>query len=154
MTDINPAELLPLVSDIVAAHVANNKITVTDLPQLIREVYQAFAHTSTGETGQTPRGEPAVQVKRSVAPDYIVCLEDGEKMKMLKRHLRTAHNLSPGEYRKRWNLPGDYPMVASNYAKTRSKLAKAIGLGRARRRKRTQALATSRFTRSKRSGRK
>ena len=81
-------------------------------------------------------------------------LEDGEKMKMLKRHLRTAHNLSPDEYRKRWNLPGDYPMVASNYAKTRSKLAKAIGLGRARRRKRTQALATSRSTRSKRSGRK
>ena len=154
MTETNPANLLPLASEIVAAQVSNNKITPADLPQLIREVYQALAQASTGETGPTPRGEPAVQVKRSVAPDYIVCLEDGEKMKMLKRHLRTAHGLSPDEYRKRWNLPGDYPMVASNYAKTRSKLAKAIGLGRARRRKRTQALATSRFTRSKRSGRK
>ena len=154
MTEINPAELLPLVTNIIAAHVGSNKIAPAEVPQLIRQVYQALAQASTGETGPTPRGEPAVQVKRSVAPDYIVCLEDGEKMKMLKRHLRTAHNLSPGEYRKRWNLPGDYPMVASNYAKTRSKLAKAIGLGTARRRKRTQALATSRSTRSKRSGRK
>ena len=154
MTETNPANLLPLASEIVAAQVSNNKITVADLPQLIREVYQALAQASTGETGSIPRGDPAVPIKKSVTPDFIVCLEDGEKMKMLKRHLPTAHNLSPDEYRKRWNLPGDYPMVASNYAKTRSKLAKAIGLGTARRRKRTQTLATSRSTRSKRSGRK
>ena len=150
MTEINHAELLPLVSDIVAAQVANSKITPAELPQLIREVYQALAQASTGETGPTPRGEPAVQVKRSVAPDYIVCLEDGEKMKMLKRHLRMAHKLSPDEYRKRWNLPGDYPMVASNYAKTRSKLAKAIGLGTKPRGKRAQPLSGRRSARSRR----
>ena len=154
MTEANPVELLPLVSDIVADHVANNKTTPAELPQLIREVYQALVQASAGETGPITRGDPAVPVKKSVTPDFIVCLEDGEKMKMLKRHLRTAHGMSLDQYRQRWGLPADYPMTAPNYTKTRNKLAKAIGLGTARRRKRTQTLATSRSTRSKRSGRK
>src|SRR6516164_6839070 len=124
MADINPGELLPLVSDIVAAHVANNKITPAELPQLIREVYQALAQASGGETGSIARRDPAVPIKESVARDFIVCLEDGEKFKMLKRHLRTAHDMSLEQYRKRWDLPADYPLIAPNYAKTRSKLAR------------------------------
>src|SRR5262249_13435687 len=150
MADINPGELLPLVSDIVAAHVANNKIPPAELPQLIREVYQALAQASGSETGSIPRGDPAVPIKKSVTPDFIVCLEDGEKMKMLKRHVRTAHGMSLDQYRQRWGLPADYPMTAPNYTKTRSKLAKRIGLGTTRRRKRTQALFTKRSLRSKR----
>ena len=150
MTEANPVELLPLASEIVAAHVSNNKITPAELPQLIREVYQALVQASAGETGPIPRGDPAVPVKKSVTPDFIVCLEDGEKMKMLKRHLRTAHGMSLDQYRQRWGLPADYPMTAPNYTKTRSKLAKQIGLGTARRRKRTQALFTKRSLRSKR----
>ena len=150
MTEANPVELLPLVSDIVAAHVANNKTTPAELPQLIREVYQALVQASAGETGPITRGDPAVPVKKSVTPDFIVCLEDGEKMKMLKRHLRTAHGMSLDQYRQRWGLPADYPMTAPNYTKTRSKLAKQIGLGTTRRRKRTQALFTKRSSRSKR----
>ena len=150
MTEINPAELLPLVSDIVAAQVSNNKITPAELPQLIREVYRALAQASGGETGSIARGDSAVPIKKSVTPDFIVCLEDGEKMKMLKRHLRTAHGMSLDQYRQRWGLPADYPMTAPNYTKTRSKLAKQIGLGTTRRRKRTQALFTKRSSRSKR----
>ena len=150
MTEANPVELLPLASEIVAAHVSNNKITPAELPQLIREVYQALVQASAGETGPITRGDPAVPVKKSVTPDFIVCLEDGEKMKMLKRHLRTAHGMSLDQYRQRWGLPADYPMTAPNYTKTRSKLAKQIGLGTTRRRKRTQALFTKRSLRSKR----
>ena len=154
MADINPAELLPLVSDIVAAHVANNKITPAELPQLIREVYRALAQASGGETGSIARGDPAVPIKKSVIPDFIVCLEDGEKMKMLKRHLRTAHDMSLDQYRKRWDLPADYPMVAPNYAKARSKLAKQIGLGTKPRGKRAQPLSTRRSARSRQIRRK
>jgi len=150
MADINPAELLPLVSDIVAAHVANNKIPPAELPRLIREVYQALAQASGSETGSIARGDPAVPIKESVARDFIVCLEDGEKMKMLKRHLRTAHGMSLDQYRQRWGLAADYPMTAPNYTKARSKLAKQIGLGTTRRRKRTEALFTKRSSRSKR----
>ena len=150
MTEANPVELLPLASEIVAAHVSNNKITPAELPQLIREVYQALVQARAGETGSIPRGDPAVPIKKSVTPDFIVCLEDGEKMKMLKRHLRTAHGMSLDQYRQRWGLPADYPMTAPNYTKTRSKLAKQIGLGTTRRRKRTQALSTRRSSRSKR----
>src|SRR6516162_4630756 len=149
-----PTELLPMVSEIVAAQVANNKIAPAELPQLIQDVYAALARATTGDTGPTPRGEPAVPVKKSVTPDYIVCLEDGKKLKMLKRHLRTAYDMSPDEYRQRWGLPADYPLVAPNYAKTRSKLAKQIGLGTARAQKRAQALAARRSARSKRIGRK
>ena len=146
--------LLPMVSEIVTAQVANNKIALAELPQLIRDVYAALVHATMGDTGPTPRGEPAVPVKKSVTPDYIVCLEDGKKLKMLKRYLRTAYGMSPEQYRQRWDLPADYPLVAPNYAKTRSKLAKQIGLGTARARKRAQALAARRSARSKQIGRK
>jgi predicted transcriptional regulator len=137
MTDqTNPAALLPLVSDVVAAHLSNNKVPASELSQLIRNVYEALAGVSAGEVGPKPRGEPAVAIKKSVSADYVVCLEDGKECKMLKRHLRTAHGMSTEEYRKKWGLPADYPMVAPNYAKKRSRLAKAIGLGTKPRRKR------------------
>jgi len=131
-----PAELLPLVTDIVAAHLSNNNVPSGELPQLIRDVYHALAATSAGGPVPAARPDPAVSIKKSVTADYIVCLEDGKKQKMLKRHLRTAHSMSPEQYRERWNLPADYPVVAPNYAKQRSKLAKAIGLGTRPRRRR------------------
>ncbi len=129
MTDKpNVSELLELTTEIVAAHACNNTITPSDLPQLIQDVYKTLVVV--GTTPMVPeRPRPAVAIKKSVFPDYIVCLEDGKKLKMLKRHLKTAYNLSPDEYRKRWGLPSDYPMVAPNYAKHRSNLAKKIGLG-------------------------
>jgi predicted transcriptional regulator len=129
-------ELLPLVTDIVAAHLSNNNVPSNELPQLIREVYHALAAASGGGPAPQARPDPAVSVKKSITPEFIICLEDGKKLKMLKRHLRTAYNLSPEQYRERWNLPADYPMVAPNYAKQRSKLAKAIGLGTRPRRRR------------------
>ncbi len=131
-----PSDLLPLVTDIVAAHLSNNTVAVADLPQLIRDVYGALAVVGGGGQQTAERPNPAVPIKRSVTPDHIVCLEDGRKLKMLKRHLRTAFGLSPEEYRERWGLPPDYPMVAPNYAKQRSRLAKEIGLGRQPRRRR------------------
>ena len=121
-------ELVGLTATIVEAHVSNNAIPVADLPGLIATVHETLA--AIGTEGGAPKGEPAVPVKRSVRPDYIVCLEDGEKHKMLKRHLRTAHKLTPDAYRERWGLAGDYPLVAPKYAELRSKLAKKIGLGR------------------------
>ena len=125
---INTNEILELTTDIVSAHVANNKVPTTELPQLIQEVYQTLLGVSNGaQTQERPR--PAVPIKKSIFPDYIVCLEDGKKLKMLKRHLKTAYNMSPEEYRAKWGLPRDYPMVAPNYAKHRSSLAKKIGLG-------------------------
>ncbi len=120
-------ELLELTATIVEAHVSNNAIAVSDLPGLIATVHETLV--AIGE-GRAAKGEPAVSIKKSVRPDYIVCLEDGEKHKMLKRHLRTAHELTPDAYRKRWGLAGDYPLVAPKYAELRSKLAKKIGLGR------------------------
>jgi predicted transcriptional regulator len=130
----NAGDLLALTTEIVAAHVSNNTVTVADLPQLINQVYQSLSTIGTGPAPAAERPQPAVNIKKSVFPDYIVCLEDGKKLKMLKRHLKTAYNLTPEEYRERWGLPADYPMVAPNYAKQRSKLAKEIGLGtRARR---------------------
>ena len=136
MTDqLNQNDLLALTTEIVAAHVANNNTAVSDLPQLIQEVYRTLASVGTVPV-TLERPQPAVPVKKSVTPDYIICLEDGKKLKMLKRHLRTAYDMSPDQYRKRWNLGADYPMVAPNYAKKRSKLAKAIGLGTRPRRKR------------------
>ena len=124
----NVSELLELTTEIVAAHACNNTITPGDLPQLIQDVYKTLVVV--GTTPLAPeRPRPAVAIKKSVFPDYIVCLEDGKKLKMLKRHLKTAYNLTPEEYRKRWGLPIGYPMVAPNYAKHRSNLAKKIGLG-------------------------
>src|SRR5215469_15685000 len=135
MTDnSNSKDLLALTTEIVAAHVSNNTIGVGDLPQLINQVYNSLANIGNAPAEPAARPQPAVGIKRSVQPDYIVCLEDGKKLKMLKRHLKTAYNMTPEAYRERWGLPPDYPMVAPNYAKQRSRLAREIGLGtRARR---------------------
>ncbi len=124
------ADVLVLTARIVSAHVSNNPVSAADLPQLIRTVYEALV--ASGE-GKAPPLEPAVPIKKSVTPDYIVCLEDGSKHKMLKRHLRTAHEITPEEYREKWGLKADYPMVAPEYAKARSALAKKIGFGRTQR---------------------
>ena len=141
MTDNNnPNELLVLTAEIVSSHVANNTVALSDLPHLIQQVYVTLAGIGGAPTpaaGQRP--QPAVPVKKSVTPDYIVCLEDGRKLKMLKRHLKTAYNMTPDEYRDRWELPSDYPMVAPNYAKQRSSLAKKIGLGTKPRVRRSRA---------------
>lgn len=135
MTGQTPAhELLSLTTTIVSAHVGNNSVAVGDLPPLITQVYKTLANVGVEEAPQPERPQPAVPIKKSVTPDYIICLEDGKQLKMLKRHLKTAYNMSPEEYRERWGLNPDYPMVAPNYAAQRSHLAKEIGLGtRARR---------------------
>jgi predicted transcriptional regulator len=122
-------DLLALTTNIVSAHVANNSVALADLPRLIREVHDTLANVGGTTQREQERPTPAVPVRRSVTPEYIVCLEDGKKLKMLKRHLKTAYNMTPEEYRDRWGLPADYPMVAPSYAKQRSKLAKDIGLG-------------------------
>ncbi len=122
--------LITLTSDIVAAHVSNNDVAVGDLPSLITNVYGALAQLGETVEIEEPRPEPAVSIRNSVKPDYIVCLEDGKKLKMLKRYIRTNYNMTPEEYRARWGLPADYPMVAPNYAEKRRDLAKKIGLGR------------------------
>lgn len=121
-------DLLAFTTEIVSAHVSNNEIPAADLPKLVQDVYRALAGIIAPEP-EVEQLQPAVPVKKSVFPDYIVCLEDGKKLKMLKRHLKTAYNMTPEEYRTRWNLPADYPMVAPNYAERRSGLAKKIGLG-------------------------
>jgi predicted transcriptional regulator len=133
-TETFPNErLLTHTTQIVAAYVGNNSVSAADLPALVATVYQSL--TSVGANGGAPeaRPEPFVPVKKSITPEYIICLEDGKKLKMLKRHLKTAYNMTPEQYRERWNLGSDYPMVAPNYAKQRSRLAKQIGLGTARR---------------------
>ncbi|WBY16156.1 MucR family transcriptional regulator [Erythrobacteraceae bacterium WH01K] len=122
--------LITLTSDIVAAHVSNNNVEVDDVPALITKVHAALAGLGNGAQVEEETPEPAVSIRASVKPDYIVCLEDGKKLKMLKRYLRTNYDMSPEEYRARWNLPSDYPMVAPNYAEKRRELAKKIGLGR------------------------
>jgi predicted transcriptional regulator len=131
---IEKAELLALTTDIVASHVANNRVETNALPDLIRQVFATLASIGAGEAAPAERPEPAVPIKKSVTPDYIICLEDGKKLKMLKRHLQTAYNMTPEQYRERWGLPPDYPMVAPNYALQRRELAKKIGLGTSRRR--------------------
>jgi predicted transcriptional regulator len=122
--------LITLTSDIVAAHVSNNNVAIEDVPLLIQNVYSALANVGSSAPVEESRPEPAVSVRSSVKKDHLVCLEDGKKMKMLKRHLMTDHGLTPDEYRARWNLAADYPMVAPDYAETRRDLAKKIGLGR------------------------
>ena len=128
-------EILALTTQIVVAHVSHNTVSADELPKLLQQIFETLSCIDRGgQTAIAPKG--AISVSKSITPDYIVCLEDGKKLKMLKRHLKTACNMTPDEYRTRWGLPSDYPMVAPNYAKRRRKLAKAIGLGtRARRRR-------------------
>ena len=130
-----PSELLALTSNIVAAHVSHNTVVGGDLSKIIRDVYETLASVGVPVDATPARPNPAVPIKKSVTPDFIVCLEDGKKLKMLKRHLKTAYDMTPENYRERWGLPSDYPMVAPNYAKQRSKLARKIGLGTKARRK-------------------
>lgn len=128
---VSRQEILRMSSDIVAAYVSQNNVTSSQIPDIIQQVHIVLMGISNGKDDSAAKaGKPAVAIRRSVTPDFIVCLEDGRKLKMLKRHLRTAYNLTPEEYRSRWNLPPDYPMVAPNYAKRRSEFAKKIGLGR------------------------
>ncbi|HWY66915.1 MAG TPA: MucR family transcriptional regulator [Rhizomicrobium sp.] len=130
----NEDEILKLVTEIVAAYVSKNSVAAHELPGIIKNVHATLGGFAGGEERTLPRA-PAVSVKKSVQPDYIVCLEDGKKLKMLKRYLRSRYKLSPSEYRDRWNLPPDYPMVAPNYAQKRSDFAKKIGLGKGEGRK-------------------
>jgi predicted transcriptional regulator len=127
--DTQPKELLSLTTQIVAAHLGNNSVPVAELPSLIEQVYRSLSTVGIEPARQPERPQPAVPIKKSVHPDYIVCLEDGKQLKMLKRHLKTAYEMTPEEYRERWGLSPDYPMVAPNYARQRSRLAKQIGLG-------------------------
>jgi predicted transcriptional regulator len=127
------SDLLNLVSDIVAAYVSNNTVTLAELPSVIKSVHTTMGALNSGTAvseGAASGQKPAVPVKKSVFPDYLVCLEDGKRLKMLKRYLRSRYGLSPDQYRAKWGLPTDYPMVASNYAARRSEFAKKIGLGR------------------------
>ncbi|MGH7102771.1 MAG: MucR family transcriptional regulator [Acetobacteraceae bacterium] len=121
-------DVLGLTAQIVSAHVSNNSVSPDALPALIQDVYRTLAGVGKA-SAPAEKPQPAVPVKRSVFPDYIVCLEDGKKLKMLKRHLKTAYNMSPEQYRERWGLPAEYPIVAPNYTRHRSSLAKKIGLG-------------------------
>lgn len=136
-TGVNHTEsdfIITLVADVVAAYVSNNSIAATDLPTLINEVHQAFVKTSSAAGGQVvvEKPKPAVNPKRSVTNEYIICLEDGKKFKSLKRHLMTHYNMTPEEYREKWGLDPNYPMVAASYAEARSNLAKKMGLGQKR----------------------
>jgi len=126
-------KLVAHATQIVAAYVGNNALPATEIPALIATVYQGLSRLGSSAAAPEARPDPFVPVKKSVNAEYIICLEDGKKLKMLKRHLKTAYNMTPEQYRERWALPPDYPMVAPNYAKQRSKLAKQIGLGTARR---------------------
>ena len=125
---------ITLTADIVAAHVSNNSVAVNDLPTLITNVHTALASLGTPSAAVVEKQEPAVSIRSSIKPDYVVCLEDGKKLKMLKRHLMTHYGMTPDQYRAKWGLPADYPMVAPNYAEQRRTLAKAIGLGTKRKR--------------------
>ena len=135
---------LELTAEIVSAYVANNSLPQSELPALLRAVHDALNHTAAGQVeapAEAPK--PAVAVKKSVTPDYIVCLEDGKKFKSLKRHLRTQYGMTPEQYREKWGLPADYPMVAPNYAKARSELAKEMGLGQQQKKAVAEAAAPS-----------
>ena len=128
---------IQLTANIVSAYVSNNTVASAEIPNLITQVYSALMRISSGQTAPPAEPlKPAVAVKRSVTPEYIVCLEDGKKFKSLKRHLRTQYGITPEQYREKWGLPPDYPMVAPNYAAARSQLAKQMGLGQQRRRRR------------------
>jgi predicted transcriptional regulator len=136
MTDTPGKNFIDLTASIVSAYVSNNPTPASELPALINQIHAALQRVSTGraETTSEP-AKPAVSVKKSMTAEYLVCLEDGKHFKSLKRHLRTQYNMTPEQYREKWNLPSDYPMVAPNYAVARSQLAKKMGLGQQRRRK-------------------
>jgi predicted transcriptional regulator len=124
------SEIIEMTADIVAAYVGHNSVAAGELPSLIQSIHRALAGVSSGaETVEAAPKEPAVPIKRSITPDHLICLEDGRKFKSLKRHLRTKYNMSPEDYRAKWGLAKEYPMVAPNYAKARSELAKQMGLG-------------------------
>jgi predicted transcriptional regulator len=125
----NNNDPIHLASDIVAAYVSNNKVNAEDLPTLLQHVYGAVSNLIGNAYGFSGQRNPAVPIDKSITPDFVICLEDGKKLKMLKRYLRTHYNLTPEEYRRKWGLPADYPMVAPNYAKRRSQFARDIGLG-------------------------
>jgi predicted transcriptional regulator len=127
--------LITLTADIVSAHVSNNSVAVSDLPQLIQNVHSALSNLGGARSDAEVKQEPAVSIRSSIKPDYVICLEDGKKLKMLKRHLMTHYQMTPEQYRAKWNLPADYPMVAPNYAEQRRSLAKKIGLGTKRRKR-------------------
>lgn len=127
---IDKAELLSLTSEIVSSHVANNSVSLADLPDLIESVFSKLSDLAEGQVAEAENLSPAVPIKKSITADFIICLEDGKKLKMLKRHLMTSYGMTPEDYRARWGLKPDYPMVAPNYAKKRQELAKKIGLGR------------------------
>lgn len=150
---LDAGETLHLATDIVAAYVSNNTVTADKLPALLQEIHDAVRALAKGGTASAGSQEPAVPVKKSITADYIICLEDGKKLKMLKRYLRTQYNLSPEDYRRKWGLPADYPMVAPNYAKRRSEFAKEIGLGTARTGSGRRPAAKKAKTTKKRAGR-
>lgn len=130
MDSSGPTELVNIAASIVAAYVSRNEIAPADLPNLIAETHAALSRAAGRQVPvEREEAKPKIAIKKSVMPDYLICLEDGKKFKSLKRHLRTHYNLSPEEYREKWGLPHDYPMVAPNYAQARSQLAKKMGLG-------------------------
>lgn len=135
-TPQNHNELLTLTSDIVSSYLSANTVPAAEIPALIERIYKTLSNVNAPSGASADRPQPAVPIKKSITPDYIICLEDGKKLKMLKRHLKSAYNLTPEEYRERWGLSADYPMTAPNYADKRSKLAKSIGLGKSRKKAR------------------
>ncbi|KPF71524.1 MucR family transcriptional regulator [Bosea sp. AAP35] len=138
MADNGESDFIELTADIVSAYVSNNSVPASDLPALISDVHAALGRVVSGAVPVMPTEapKPAIPVKKSITADYLICLEDGKKFKSLKRHLRTQYNMSPEQYREKWGLPPDYPMVAPNYAEARSQLAKKMGLGQQRRKRR------------------
>ena len=137
MSDVGGKNFIELTAGIVSAYLSNNPTPAAEIPNLISQVHGALVRVSSGRTEAAPLepAKPAVSLKKSIAPDYLVCLEDGKRFKSLKRHLRTQYNMTPEQYREKWGLPPDYPMVAPNYAAARSQLAKEMGLGQRRRRR-------------------
>jgi predicted transcriptional regulator len=127
---ISPGDMLRMTADVTAAYVSNNTLPATQLNDVIKTIYSSLLALEKPEANSMTGQKPMVPIKKSVTPEYIICLEDGKKLKMLKRHLRTAYGMTPEEYRMKWGLPADYPMVAPNYAEQRSEFAKKIGLGR------------------------
>ena len=135
--DSSAGDVLTLTAEVVSAYVSKNPIPKSALPEVIAQVHQSLRALSGPKVEPRPELVPAVPIKKSVMPEFIVCLEDGKKLKMLKRHLKTAYNMTPEKYRERWGLPSDYPMVAPNYAKQRSQLARELGLGTKTKRRRS-----------------